>query len=138
MENLLTRPSPQAAAQNGLQPGQPMPGPTPAHHRAGHQAVTVLTTEKVLTPVTAGRCQPTWASGLIPVLAPSRRVLRSPFASSQTPLPLLHSPLPTGLLTVVGHRKVIPTLSKSHASFAASPSSPTGQPHGEPPTNVPL
>jgi hypothetical protein len=42
------------------------------------------------------------------------------------------------LFTIVGHHKVTPMLSKSHASFAASPSSPTGQPHGEPPTNVPL
>jgi hypothetical protein len=32
-----------------------LPGPTPAHHRAGHQAVTTLMVERASVPVTAGR-----------------------------------------------------------------------------------
>jgi hypothetical protein len=101
LKNLLTGPSPQAAAQNGLRPGQPVPGPS--RHRAGHQAVIVLTAERV--PVTAGRCRPMCHGGLIPSRMDAGESPLLPFpllAHAIACAALLRSPPPTPLLAVIG------------------------------------
>jgi hypothetical protein len=86
--------------------GTRLPGPAHACHRAGHQAVTMLTTERAPVPVTAGRRRPRsvaalssrmGTSGAPPFFLPSH-------AWAQQELLLLFSSLHTPLLTIAGHR----------------------------------
>jgi hypothetical protein len=104
--------------------------PAPAHHRAGHQAVTVLTIERALAPVTAGHCRPMWVHRAYPGVDSSREESSTHFASPSIPrtylclCSTLSPPVSLLAITTTDHRSSLPSkLGNGTAVFPSTCSS---------------